>query len=112
MNRSADGSSFEIQFIRPLFLPPNAYNSKLEVIQANIWNKSPNISETLGNNTFTLKNDGGTFSIILDDGLYDLESLYDNIALKLDNHPPPNRPKHPVSDYFTFSGIMVWVKSS
>jgi len=104
MNKSSDGSSFELQFTRPLFLPSNAYNAKLEVIQANIWNKSPNISQALGNNTFTLKDDGGTFTVMLDDGLYDLESLYDSIALKLDNHPPPNRPKHPVSDYFTFSG--------
>ena len=93
---------FEVQFTRPLFLPPNAYNAKLEVIQANIWNKSSNISEALGNNTFTLKDDGGTFTVILDDGLYDLESLYDTISLKLDNHPPPNRPKHPLSDYFIF----------
>ena len=53
-NKSSDGSSFELQFTRPLFLPSNAYNAKLEVIQANIWNKSPNISQ----NTFTLKDDG------------------------------------------------------
>ena len=24
-NKSSDGSAFEVQFTRPLFLPPNAY---------------------------------------------------------------------------------------
>ena len=37
INRSADGSSFEVQFQDPLLIPSNAINPTLDVEESNIW---------------------------------------------------------------------------
>ena len=102
-NISPDGSQFSIQFTNPLFLPSNAYNAKLEVIQADIWNVSPNVSEALDNNTFTIKDENGIHTVVLDDGLYDVDTVYNSLALKFDNLTV-NRPSFPFKDYFSFEG--------
>ena len=102
-----NGSKFSVQFVNPLFLPANAYNAKLEVIQANIWNMSPNVSQALGNNTFTITDKDGAVTnkhtVVLADGLYDIDSIYDSLAYAFDNLPT-NRPRYPFKDYFLIDG--------
>ena len=102
-NISPDGSQFSIQFTNPLFLPSNAYNAKLEVIQADIWNVSPNVSEALNNNTFTIRDDNGIHTVALDDGLYDVDTVFNSLVLKFDNLLT-NRPLFPFKGYFSFEG--------
>jgi hypothetical protein len=74
-NRSADGSSFEIFLNTPLAVPPDALGAELAVVQASIWNVSPNISEAFNNNTFTFTTGGQTFTETLPDGLYSLSAI-------------------------------------
>lgn len=103
INRSDDGSTFTVPLINPIYLPENAYNAKLEVIQANIWNNSPNISSRLGNNTFTIYDAINTYSVTVDDGLYDIDTLYDTLAHLFDNLPV-SRPQAPFKEIFDFQG--------
>ena len=103
INRSPDGSSFTVQLTTPLYLPDNAYNAKLEVIQASIWNNSPNISEEYKNNTLTVKDDDGTYSVTIPDGLYDIDILYDTLAILFDNLEI-SRPRFPFKDMFDIEG--------
>ena len=103
VNRSEDGSQFSVQFVNPLYLPSNARNAKIEIIQANIWNVSPNISEALGNNMMTIQDDSGKHTVYLADGLYDIDTVYDGLALMFDNIPD-HRPLFPFKDYFLFGG--------
>lgn len=103
INRSADGSKFSVQLTNPLYLPENAYNAKLEVIQASIWNNSPNISQAFNNNVMTIQDDDGTYSVIIPDGLYDIDILYDTLALLFDNLEV-SRPTFPFKDMFDIEG--------
>lgn len=102
-NKSVDGSRFSIQMNEPFFLPPNAYNARLSVIQASIWNNSPNISSALNNNKFVLYDSNGTHTVYVQDGLYDIDSLYSQLAFQFDNLQF-NRPFFPFREYFSFSG--------
>jgi len=104
INKSVDGSRFTVQFTNPVFLPENAYNAKLEVLQATIWNNSPNISSAKGNNTFTISDNSGNHTVAVSDGLYDIDTLYTELAQRFDNLPV-SRPLFPFGDYFApFSG--------
>jgi hypothetical protein len=49
---SQDGSEFSVKLNNPLTIPSNCLDCSLSVIQANIWNVSPNIAEIFGNNVF------------------------------------------------------------
>ncbi len=103
INRSADGSKFSVQLTNPLYLPDNAYNAKLEVIQASIWNNSPNISQSFNNNVMTIQDSNGTHTVTIPDGLYDIDILYDTLALLFDNLET-NRPTFPFKDMFDIEG--------
>lgn len=103
VNRTEDGSQFSVQFVNPLYLPSNARNAKIEIIQANIWNVSPNISEAMGNNMMTIQDEDGKHTAFLQDGLYDIDSIYDAFSLAFDNLES-NRPHFPFKDYFLFGG--------
>ena len=103
INRSLDGSQFTVQFNTPLFLPTNAYNAKLEITQANIWNNSPNVSQAIGNNVMTIRDDDGTYSVVIPDGLYDIDILFDTLAQEFDNLEV-SRPRFPFRDMFDIEG--------
>ena len=102
INRSPTGSKFSVQLTNPIYLPDNAYNAKLEVIQSSIWNNSPNISQVLNNNTMTVQDTSGPYTVIIPDGLYDIDILYDTLALLFDNLNP--RPQFPFKDMFDIEG--------
>ena len=103
INRSADGSKFSVQLTNPLYLPENAYNAKLQIVQASIWNNSPNISQSFNNNVMTIQDDDGTYSVTIPDGLYDIDILYDTLALLFDNLEV-SRPTFPFKDMFDIEG--------
>ena len=49
---SSDGSRFSVLLDNPIKIPQNALNCSLGVVQASIWNTSPNISVLYKNNKF------------------------------------------------------------
>ena len=74
-NVSADGADFSVQLNNPLTIPANCLDCSLSVIQANIWNTSPNISAAFGNNVFAFVVAETPYSIVIPDGLYSLSGL-------------------------------------
>lgn len=103
INRSTDGSRFTIQFNDPFFLPSNARNAKLQVVQANIWNVSPNISASLGNNILQITDINGTHTVEIETGLYDIDTLFLQIEHQF-NNIPGNRPAFPFNDMVDMYG--------
>ena len=101
-NRSVDGSRFTIQFNDPFWLPANARGATLSVIRGSIWNNSPNISSAFGNNTFQIVDVNGTHTATVSDGLYDVDTLVQELAYQFDNLLV-NRPFFPFNSYFRFT---------
>ncbi len=52
VNIRDNGSRFTVQMNYPLFIPNGSKNATCEVVQANIWNTSPNISPSFNNDMF------------------------------------------------------------
>lgn len=78
-NVSADGSAFSVVFTSPLSIPKdNVMDCSVGVVQAQIWNTSPNISPDFKNNIFeytTSAAPAGTYTITFPEGLYSLEGF-------------------------------------
>jgi len=75
---STHGSMFSVSLSSPLRIPRDAVDVKMGVIQAAIWNTSPNIAASFGNNNFTFTTSvapAGTHSITIPDGLYSVAAL-------------------------------------
>src|SRR5690348_11591732 len=49
-NVSTDGSVFQVTMDNPIMIPKSAIDCNVGVLQAEIWNNSPNISASFGNN--------------------------------------------------------------
>jgi len=83
INRSEDGSSFEIQFEEPLLIPPNAINPTLDVEESAIWYSTPNIISTgvEQNNAFDITELTGPaiYNFFLPQGLYSIISIQDTM---------------------------------
>ena len=73
-NVSSDGSRFSVILDNPIKIPQNALNCTLGVVQASIWNTSPNISVLYKNNKFKFttskSKNAGTHTILISDGNY------------------------------------------
>ena len=78
---SADGSSMNINLDSPIQISSSSIQSTMEVQQANIWNVSPNISASFGNNTLTYII-GGIVQpdIVLPAGQFSLSSINQAIS--------------------------------
>lgn len=77
-NVSADGSSFQVTLDNPIRIPHDAVDCSVGVLQANIWNTSPNISAAAANNIFTFTTSSapaGTYNWAIPDGLYSVAGL-------------------------------------
>ncbi|MEI7669924.1 MAG: hypothetical protein WCJ33_07570 [Pseudomonadota bacterium] len=80
-------NQFSVNFTpNPLQLPDNAENCKIEIISGQIWNSSPNVI-TGKNDVFTIQDASGIHSINIEQGQYDVDSLYQQIALQFNNKP-------------------------
>jgi hypothetical protein len=99
---SLDGSKFSVSLDTPIRIPSNALDCTLSVIQANIWNVSPNISLALGNNLFRFTTSSpanpGVHTLTISDGLYSLSDLNSFVSVGLLNLGLP-------SNLFVISGI-------
>lgn len=89
INRSADGSQFEVQLEEPLTIPPEALNTQLVAEESTIWWSVPNII-TGQNDKFyiTAPNTADVLSayvITIPQGLYDLSGLNQAILRELEN---------------------------
>lgn len=93
-NVSADGSEFALALNHPIMIPANALSCNLRVIQAAIWNTSPNLSADFGNNVFNFTtNHSGlpvVYNIVLPDGLYSLSGLGAYLSTQFVNNGLPS----------------------
>ena len=74
-NISSDGSAFSVVLSSPLMIPKDVIDCSIGVLQAQIWNTSPNISPDFKNNIFeytTTAAPAGTYTITMPEGLYSL----------------------------------------
>ncbi len=74
LNKSADGSQFEIQLEDPIQIPVSATSVTVQVQEATIWWTIPNIITGV-NDAFSIDDGGGPYNIVVDQGLYDLSAL-------------------------------------
>jgi hypothetical protein len=102
LNKSNNNDEFSVQFTNPIFLPPNASNARLEIISAQIWNNSPNI--TSANNKIVFVDPNGKHEIFIEIGLYDYVSLFQQIALQYDNKSVNPIPYWRLEDVLQFVG--------
>ena len=88
LNKNKNNNQFTVNFNpTPLYLPESAINPKLEIIGCQVWNNSPNVV-TGKNDVFTIQDPSGIHSINIEQGLYDVDSLYQQICLQFNNKPP------------------------
>jgi hypothetical protein len=102
LNKSNNNDEFSVQFTSPIFIGENASNARLEVISAQIWNNSPNITST--NNKIVIRDVNGDHEIYVDQGLYDYTSLFQQIALQYDNKATNPAPYWRFEDVFRWDG--------
>jgi len=101
--QSADGSVFSVDLNRPLmFDRANTLSVEASILQASIWNTSPNISALFStpNNAFNFTTSAipaGNYTIVFPDGLYSLSGIGAYISAQLVNLGLP-------ASLFTFSG--------
>lgn len=91
-NLSVDGSQFSVTLNLPLLIPKTAIEAVAAVLQANIWNTSPNIAAAFGNNIFkftTTQAPAGTYTIVIPDGLYSLDGLNTFLSTEFVNRTLP-----------------------
>ena len=82
VNKSADGSYFEIQLDDGLKIPKDALNVNIKVEESTIWWTVPNIINGV-NDTFSIYGDDDTlpvpvpqlYTVVIPQGLYDLSGL-------------------------------------
>jgi len=73
-----DGNEFQVTLNTPLTIPASAVNCQAGVIQASVWNTSPNIAVDFTNNSFrftTAVAPAGTYTITIPDGLESVAGL-------------------------------------
>lgn len=75
INKSADGSEFEIILEDPIRIPADAESVSVSVSEALIWWTIPNLI-TGENDAFSIDDGvGGPFDVVIPQGLYDLSAL-------------------------------------
>lgn len=70
------GNRFSVQLDTPITIPRLSVYATLEVVSAKVWNTSPNISETIGNNHLYFHYQEGDYDVVLPDGLYSIDEEY------------------------------------
>lgn len=69
------GNRFSVQLDTPLTIPRDSLYASLEVVSAKVWNVSPNISSSIGNNHFYFNYGGQQYDMELPDGLYGIAEM-------------------------------------
>lgn len=119
LNKSDDGSRFNVVLQRPIAIPSEASYAYLTVYDASIWNNIYNIQEGV-NDTWYIEYDDGMVvtndTIVLLPGLYDVDHLNSALLRELENHPIfPDNLFNVIPDtatsrtviQFNFSGVQI-----
>ena len=69
------GNRFQISLSSPIHIPAKAKYATLHVPTASVWNNSPNISTTIGNNKLYFSYQGTNYIINIADGLYGVADI-------------------------------------
>jgi hypothetical protein len=110
------GNRFQVQLDSPLTIPADSLYASLEVVSTKIWNVSPNISTTIGNNQLYFSYAGYNFNIQFPDGLYGVDeinkhiSIYFNEYISLPNDLflfSENQSTQKVSIQINYIGVMI-----
>ena len=81
LQKSADGSTFSVQFDQPLLIPKNAINPVLEVLESAVWFSTPNIFDgstgEIPNNTFRayIAPVPDIYDLTIPQGVYDIPAI-------------------------------------
>jgi len=78
INKSADGSQFEIQLEDPIQIPSTTTACTVNVQESAIWWVIPNIVNPTNSN-FIIDDGGGPYNVNVDTGLYDLSGLQGSV---------------------------------
>lgn len=78
LNKSADGSSFEINLEDAIQLPKTATSATVQVQEATVWWVIPNITTGV-NDAFSIDDGGGPYAGVVPQGLYDLSTLQQSV---------------------------------
>ena len=92
-NVSVDGSMFQVTTASPIKIPRDAIDCKIGVIQANVWNTSPNIAAAFSNNLFKFTTSvapSGTHTLTIPDGLYSVAALTSYLSSQFVNLTYPS----------------------
>lgn len=82
-NVRENGSIFSVKLKNPITLPTTARYITLEVATANIWFLDLNIKDTYLNNKLHFSYDGFDFTIVVPNGLYNIDTLSTTIQKAL-----------------------------
>lgn len=107
---SSDGSQFQVTLNTALYIPKGAIEASAGVLQANIWNTSPNISPAFNNNVFTFTTTqapAGTYTINIPEGLYSLNGLNTYLSSQFVNLGLPSTLFSLGGDFATQSTILL-----
>ena len=122
INKSTDGSYFEIQLQDGLSIPKDALNPTLEVQEASIWWTIPNIITGVNDKMYITGDDVETttrvFTVTIPQGLYDLPGLSQAINRDLENQGAkispsplismsPDEPTSKVEIRFNYANVKV-----
>ena len=110
------GNRFQVQLDTPLSIPADSLYASLEVVSTKIWNVSPNISTTIGNNQLYFSYAGYNFNIQFPDGLYSVDELNKYISIYFNEYTPlpndlflfsENQSTQKVSIQINYIGVMI-----
>ena len=84
------GNRFQVSLNSPIHVPSRAKYATLHVPTASVWNNSPNISTTIGNNKLYFSYIGTPHIILISDGLYGVEDLDSLVGIYFTNNSLPS----------------------
>ena len=84
-NIQNNGASFSVALNSPIYIPKGTVDCTVEVLQAAVWNVSPNIAAEFGNNRLRFAYNEISYTFVIPDGLYSLTDLNTTISRLLAN---------------------------
>ena len=79
------GASFSVALNSPIYIPKGTVDCTVEVLQAAVWNTSPNIAVEFGNYRLRFTYNENVYGFVIPDGLYSLTDLNTTISRLLAN---------------------------
>jgi hypothetical protein len=114
-NIQNNGASFSVALNSPIYIPKGTVDCTVEVLQAAVWNVSPNISADFGNNRLRFGYNEVGYTFVIPDGLYSLTDLNATISRLFANAGLPSNLFLLSGDQstqktvitFTFAGVQI-----